>query len=62
MFKGIKKTAMSLTIFSVVLLLMIALSLFAVKFSTIFYILICGTIGLCAFFFAEMQKRKEGEK
>ena len=62
MFKSIKKTAISLTIFSAVLLCMITLSLFAVKFSTIFYILICGIIGLCAFFFAEMQKRKEGKK
>ena len=62
MFKSIKKTAISITIFSAVLLCMITLSLFAVKFSTIFYILICGIIGLCAFFFAEMQKRKEGKK
>ena len=62
MFKSIKKTAISMTIFSAVLLTMLILSLFAVKFSTIFYILICGTIGLCAFFFAEMRKRKEGEK
>ena len=62
MFKGIKKTPLSITIFSAVLLAMIVLSLFAVKFSTIFYILICGIIGLCTFFFTQMRQKKEGNK
>ena len=38
---------------------MIVFSLFAVKFSTILYILICGCIGLCAYFLKAMQKKGE---
>ena len=41
-----KKTAFSVIIVSAVVLCMLLFSLFALKFSTIFYILICGVIGL----------------
>lgn len=46
MLKQMKKTAFSITILSAVALCMVIFSLFAVKFSTIFYILISGCIGL----------------
>lgn len=46
MLKSMKKTVFSVTIVSAVALCMVALSLFAVKFSTIFYIIICGCVGL----------------
>lgn len=58
MLKQIKKNALSVTIVTLVLLCMIAFSLFAVKFSTIFYILICGVIGLAVHL---LSKAKKGE-
>ncbi len=49
MLKQMKKTAFSLTVVSVVAICMMIFSLFAVKFSTIFYILICGSAGVFIF-------------
>ena len=62
MLKQMKKTAFSVTIVSAVLLCMVVLSLFAVKFSTIFYILICGSIGLFAYFLKQINGKKEETK
>ena len=62
MLKQIKKTALTITIFSAVLLCMVMLSLFAVKFSSILYILICGGIGVFAYLFGSMGKGKEGRE
>ena len=59
MLKQMKKTAFSLTIVSLVVLCMIAFSLFAVKFSTILYILICGCIGLFAYFLKAIRKKEK---
>ena len=59
MFKSMKKTAFSITIVLAVMLCMILFSLFAVKFSTILYILICGCIGLFAYFLKAMKKKGE---
>ena len=56
MLKQMKKTAFSVVIVSSVGLCMVTLSLFAVKFSTILYILICGCIGLFAYFIKAMKK------
>ena len=41
---------------------MIMFSVFAVRFSSILYILICGCIGLIAYFINALKKREEGEK
>ena len=49
MLKQMKKTVFSVSIVSAVLLCMVVLSLFAVKFSSILYILLCGSIGLFAY-------------
>ena len=57
MLKQMKKTAFSVSIVSAVALCMIVFSLFAVKFSTILYILICGCIGLFAYFLGAMKKK-----
>lgn len=62
MLKQMKKSAFSITIVSAVVLCMVVFSLFAVKFSTIFYILICGCIGLFTYFLKKMSKKKEGMK
>ena len=51
-----KKTAFSVTIVSTVALCMVVFSLLAVKFSTIFYILICGGIGLFAYLLKAVRK------
>ena len=59
MLKQMKKTAFSVTIVSLVVLCMIVFSLFAVKFSTILYILICGCIGLFAYFLKAIRKKEE---
>jgi chromate transporter len=61
MLKQMKKNVFSVAIVSAVALCMVVFSLFAVKFSTILYILICGCIGLFAYFLNTMT-RKEGEK
>ena len=62
MLKQMKKTAFSITVVSAVSLCMILLSLFSVKFSTILYILICGCIGLFAYFLSVLRQRKEETK
>lgn len=61
LFKSLKKNMLSILIFISVLCVMTAFSVFAVSFSTVFYILICGTIGLAAYLISLMRK-KEAEK
>lgn len=61
MLKQMKKTAFSIAIVSSVLVCMIVLSLFAVKFSSILYILICGSIGVFAYLL-NSAKKKENSK
>ncbi len=53
-----KKTAFSVTIVSAVVLCMLAFSLLAVKFSTIFYILICGGAGLFLYLLKKLKKEE----
>ncbi len=62
MLKQMKKTALSITIVSVVVVCMVLFSLFAVKFSTILYILICGCAGLVAYLLKQLHKKKEEKK
>jgi chromate transporter len=62
MLKQIKKTAFSVAIVSSVAFCMLCFSLFAVKFSTILYILICGCVGLFAYATKMMNRNKEEKK
>ena len=62
MLKQIKKNAFSVTVIALVSVCMITLSLFAIKFSTIFYILICGVLGVFIYAVGNMRKGKEVEK
>ena len=57
MLKQMKKTAFSVTIVAAVVLCMVAFSLFAVKFSTILYIVIFGCLGLSAYLLKAMKKK-----
>ena len=64
MLKKIKKSAFNITVITVTLVSMVALSLLAVSFSSIFYILIFGALGLTIYaigYFRE-KKGKEAEK
>ena len=49
MFKGLKKNAFNTVLLGITIACMVAFSIFAVKFSTVFYILISGLVGLCAY-------------
>ena len=62
MLKQMKKNAFSISIVSAVLVCMIVFSLLAVKFSTIFYILICGCVGLVAYLIKRVNAKKEETK
>ena len=63
MLKGAKKTPMSIAILCTVTLLMVLLSVFAIKISTIIFIIISGLVGLAVYFAGLMKdKRGEGER
>ena len=62
MLKSMKKTTLSVAIVSTVSLCMLVFSLFAVKFSSILYIVICGCIGLFAHFLHLIRTGKEGKQ
>lgn len=60
MLKQMKKTTFNMIIISITLICMIVFSLFAVKFSTIFYILISGACGVAVYLLSKI--RKEGKQ
>lgn len=59
MFKGLKKSTFSRTLFSLTILCMLVFSLLAVKFSSIFYILISGALGILVWVIGKMKKGEE---
>ena len=59
MLKQMKKTVFNTVIISVTLISMIVFSLFAVKFSTIFYILISGICGVVVYFLGKIRKEEK---
>ena len=61
MLKQMKKTVFSVAIVSVVATCMVVFSLLSVNFSSIFYILICGCVGLFAYFLDAMKKKGESK-
>ena len=62
MLKKMKKTPFNLTVMSLTLISMVMLSLFAVGFSSIFYILISGALGLTVFAIKHLTAKKEEKK
>ena len=59
MLKQIKKTIFNIIIFSITLICMIVFSLFAVKFSTIFYILISGACGVAVYLLGKIRNEEK---
>ena len=59
MLKQIKKTTFNMIIISLTLICMIVFSLFAVKFSTIFYILISGACGVAVYLLCKIMKEEK---
>ena len=59
MLKHMKKTVFNMIIISVTLICMVVFSLFAVKFSTIFYILISGICGVVVYLLGKIRKEKK---
>ena len=59
MLKQMKKTVFNTVIISVTLICMIVFSFFAVKFSTIFYILISGICGVVVYLLGKIRKEEK---
>ena len=56
MMKGLKKNAFNITITCITIACMVLFSLFSIKFSTIFYILIFGAVGVVAYLLKGIKK------
>ena len=59
MLKKMKKNALSLTVFALTLVCMSTLTLLSVRFSSIFYILISGSIGALIYTVSYLKSKKE---
>jgi chromate transporter len=59
MLKQMKKTKFNIIIILITLICMVVLSLFAVKFSTIFYLLISGAFGVVVYFLGKLKKEEK---
>ena len=59
MLKQMKKTEFNIIIILITIICMVVLSLFAVKFSTIFYILISGVFGVVVYFLGKLKKEEK---
>ncbi len=62
MLKKLKKSAINIILFTATTLVMVCLSLFAIKFSSIFYILIGGTIGVIIYLIATAVNKSKKDK
>lgn len=58
MLKQTEKSLFNILILSITLVCMIAFSVFAVNFSSIFYILISGTVGVVVYMLGKVKKEK----
>ena len=59
MLKQIKKSTFNVVIISATLVCMVSLSVLAISFSTIFYILISGTAGVVLYLLGKLRKGKQ---
>lgn len=60
MFFKMKKNVFNITIFAVVAVSFIFVSLFGISFSSIYYILICGVVGIVVGTLHNMRNREDG--
>lgn len=60
--RQMQKNTLSILILSAVILCMVAFSLLSVNFSTVFYILLSGALGVLIYLIGLLRGRKEGEK
>ncbi len=59
MLKQIKKTPFNITVISITIICMVTFSVLAVKFSTIFYILISGACGVAVYLLGKLRKEEK---
>lgn len=59
MLKQMKKTVFNIIIVSITIICMVVFSLFSVKFSTIFYILLSGACGVAVYLLGKIRKEKK---
>ena len=62
MLKKMKKTAFGIAVSSLTFVSMLLFSLFSISFSSIFYILIAGSLGVLVYTIGHIKARKEGGK
>ena len=62
MLRQMKKTALNLGILSVVTVCMVTFSALSLRFSTIFYILICGGVGLFVHCVSQLRRGRRTDK
>lgn len=62
MLKSLEKNALNITVTVSVAVLCTLFSLFAVNFSSVFFILICGAVGVALFLFARIKNRGRTNK
>ncbi len=62
MLKQLKKTPLNIIILSAVIACMVTFSILAIRFSTIYYILISGGMGLLVYLLNLLRKDKEADK
>ena len=62
MLKKIKKSAFNITVMAITLTAMIVFSMFSVSFSSIFYILIFGVVGLSVYLIGYIRNKKSCEE
>ncbi len=59
MFKKIEKNAFNITIMAITFIVMILFAVFSIKFSSMFYILISGTLGLFIYLITYFKNRRK---
>ena len=62
MLKGIEKTPFNVTVIALTTVIMVAFSLLSVSFSTVFYILIGGAVGVFFYLIGLLRKKQNTEK
>lgn len=62
MLRGMKKTVLSVSVLSATALGLTAFSLFSIRFSSVFFILIAGALGLSLYGIGLLRGRRENEK